>query len=292
MSNDRDAILERALAVEKAHEGEELWLGWSWDQVRAHPSTLQSMVRDGIVSLNYSSRQYKLYKLTENALAQSAGIQPLEDDIVIPDDLFDIIIGYDNIKGILKLALEAPRPVHALLYGPPATAKTLFLGELSRLRPSRMALGGTTSRAGIVDFILQSRPRYLLIDELDKMDGRDYSALLSLMETGYVSKLKSRSSASEHVICWVFAGANSTAKIPPELLSRFMLVKVRTYTEDEFKAIVISILTKRESVDPGIASYIATKVRTYTTDVREAVRIGRMARSVQEVDKIVEMQRQ
>lgn len=291
MPDDYATVIRRAIDIEAEHKSDSDWLGFSWYEVNAHPSTLQTLVRNGVLRIRYRSRQYTHYRIAdpEKALAEIAGLEPLPEDTAIPLDLFDIIIGYDNAKAILHLALDAPRPVHALLYGPPATAKTLFLSELSRLRPSRMALGGTTSKAGVVDFVLQSKPRYLIIDELDKMDARDYSVLLSLMETGYISKLKSRSTASEHVTCWVFAGANSVAKIPPELKSRFMLIPVQPYTEDEFKAIVEAVLTKREDVDPELAKYIASKVKGYTTDVREAVRIGRMARSVQEVDNIISM---
>lgn len=41
-----------------------------------------------------------------------------------------------------------------------------------------------------MDFILEHRPRYLIIDELEKMDMKDYSALLSLMAEGKVTRLK------------------------------------------------------------------------------------------------------
>jgi len=51
----------------------------------------------------------------------------------LPEDLFDVIEGYDDIKKFIKMALTADKPVHVLLCGPPGTAKTLFLMELERL---------------------------------------------------------------------------------------------------------------------------------------------------------------
>ena len=52
------------------------------------------------------------------------------------------------------------------------------------------SLGGPWSRAGIADFLLNFRPRYLVIDELDKMKAEDFSVLLSLMQSGVVARLK------------------------------------------------------------------------------------------------------
>ncbi|MBN1191075.1 MAG: hypothetical protein JXA46_15065 [Dehalococcoidales bacterium] len=62
--------------------------------------------------------------------------------------------------------------------------------ELERLPRIRYALGGTSSKAGIVDFIIEQQPRYLIIDKLEKMDMKDFSALLSLMADGVVTRLK------------------------------------------------------------------------------------------------------
>ena len=43
-------------------------------------------------------------------------------------DLFDDIIGYEDVKELFKMAIRAERPVHLLLCGPPASAKSLFMG--------------------------------------------------------------------------------------------------------------------------------------------------------------------
>ncbi len=74
--------------------------------------------------------------------------------------------------------------------GPPATAKSLFLEALGDLPGAQYALGGSSSRAGIADFLINFQPRFLIIDELDKMKGEDFSVLLSLMQSGVVARLK------------------------------------------------------------------------------------------------------
>ena len=50
--------------------------------------------------------------------------------LLLPDDIFEDIIGHDGIKELLTAALLAQGPVHVLLAGPPALAKSLFLWDI------------------------------------------------------------------------------------------------------------------------------------------------------------------
>jgi hypothetical protein len=45
--------------------------------------------------------------------------------------LFNPIIGFDDIKEIFQLSIKADKPVHILLVGPPASAKSLFMNCLT-----------------------------------------------------------------------------------------------------------------------------------------------------------------
>jgi hypothetical protein len=107
------------------------------------------------------------------------------------------------------------------------------------------------------------------------------------METGIVTRMKRGLQETMELTCWVFAGANDISRIPKELLSRFLTMHVPIYSEQEFQEIVRSVLTRRENVDPEIADYIAHKIVPYSNDVRDAVRVGRLANSVQEVDEVL-----
>jgi len=199
-----------------------------------------------------------------------------DTDVEIPDDLFDVIVGYHGLKELFLRSLRAEDPVHILLVGPPATAKSVFLTELEHLPRSRYALGGTSSRAGIVDFMLRHRPRYLLIDELDKMNMSDYSALLSLMETGQVTRLKKGMTDTIRLKTWVFAAVNRDDKLPVELKSRFLPYHVREYGKQEFKEVARNVLVKREHMGEDTAVSIAEKVAEYSRDVRDAMKIARL----------------
>jgi predicted ATPase with chaperone activity len=48
--------------------------------------------------------------------------------------LFDDIVGFEDVKDLFKMAIQAERPVHLLLCGPPASAKSLFMRYNSHLR--------------------------------------------------------------------------------------------------------------------------------------------------------------
>ena len=288
-------ILRRALAQHDEHGHEQYWSGFEWHDVRAYPATLKRLVHDVVIDVAYNSHKFTNYRLhnveaTREALERVGSddrlpAPPIADEI--PDDLFDVIEGQERVKDLLRLSVAAERPVHMLLEGPPATSKSMFLDELARLPNARYLLGGTTSRAGLVDFLLEARPRFVIIDELDKMSGDDMSALLSVMESGVVSRLKRNADQVARLWVWVFAGANRTSGIKPELLSRFWRKKLAPYTDDEFHRVAVAVLTKREGVDAEMANYIARQVLPRSRDPRDAVKVARLGKSKADIDLLV-----
>jgi len=82
-------------------------------------------------------------------------------------------------------------PVHVWLVGSPGSAKTLFLSEITGSFASCIfAVATNTTRAGLMNQLFEKMPKYLLIDELEKMNSIDQSSLLHLMETGIISETK------------------------------------------------------------------------------------------------------
>jgi Holliday junction DNA helicase RuvB len=207
----------------------------------------------------------------------------------IPDDLFDVVEGYEDLKTFIKLSLTAEEPVHCLLVGPPATAKSLFLMEIERLG-GRFITAGTSTKVGIRDVIYDELPRILIIDELDKIeDPKDLSSLLTWMETGRIVIAKHGLQDERRGKGWVFAACNSLRGIPPELIDRFQVFNIKPYTREEFVRVVTGYLVKRKNVPEDLARYIAEKVQEYSVSVREAVRISRLAKSKDDVDKIIKI---
>jgi MoxR-like ATPase len=67
----------------------------------------------------------------------------------------------------------------------------MFLLSLRRrLKDSGFVDGGNATKGGIIEYLFEKQPRYLLADEIDKLSSRDQTFLLNLMETGIVSETK------------------------------------------------------------------------------------------------------
>jgi len=297
-------VAERALAIEdeeeaKRRDNPELyeWMGFEWHAIPAQPAQLNQLAIDELLVTGggrntYRSRSTSTYKLKNPELVREVldklgEIEEGTEEGEIPNDLFDFILGHDPLKDLLWKSLNSERPVHVLLVGPPASAKSMFLGELARLPFSRFTLGGGTSKAGLADFLLEFRPRYLVIDEIDKMPMTEQSILLSLMESGIVARLKKRMREMETMTTTVFAAANRDTNIWPELKSRFFSLHLKEYSEADFISISRAVLITREKVDPGLATIIAGMLSRYTRDVREAVHFGRLCNTEEDVRSLM-----
>ena len=94
--------------------------------------------------------------------------------------------------------------------------------------------GGSSSKAAMMDYLLTNKPRYLLVDEIDKMTCRDHVFLLNLMESGIVSETKFGKTRSAQMKTSVFATGNNIKKLSSSLQSRFFIVKLEPYTYEQF----------------------------------------------------------
>lgn len=298
---DLELLLRDIVAWEKAHPPKEEYDGFAWHDVHGDPRTLNSLVTRKLLNIVFKSNKYVAYRLADREAVEQALEEyqtnerlPLEEPQEIPKDLFNVIVGHQDKKDLIMRAINAGSPVHALLWGSPASAKTLFLEELGRLPNAQFIMGSNLSAAGIFDILFNERPHYLVLDELDKIeDSANLSCLLSLMERGRITETKYHRHRTLILKTWVFAAANSIVRIPIELLSRFTKLHFKDYTPDEFLEVSAAVLTEREGTNEALALYMAKKVleELRSRDVRDAVRITRLlkAQSKEEVDHIVEM---
>jgi len=299
-------VAERALQIEDEEEAKRRekpdlypWMGFEWHAIPAQPAQLNQLAIDELLVTGggrntYRSRSTSTYKLKDPELVREcleklSEIEEGQEETEIPTDMFDFILGHDQVKDLIWKSLNAERPVHILMVGPPASAKSMFLGELARLPFSRFTLGGGTSKAGLADFLLEFRPRYLIIDEIDKMPITEQSILLSLMESGIVARLKKRMREIETMTTTVFAAANRDNNIWPELKSRFFSVHLNEYSEADFISISRAVLITREKVDPGLATLIAGLLSLQTRDVREAIHLGRLCKTEEDVRSLMRL---
>ena len=83
--------------------------------------------------------------------------------------VFNEIIGYDDIKLLLHKMITSKHTSSVLLTGPPASSKTIFMLELlNHFKNKAYFVDGTTaSGMGIIDYLFDHTDlKYLLIDEI------------------------------------------------------------------------------------------------------------------------------
>jgi AAA domain (dynein-related subfamily) len=162
--------------------------------------------------------------------------------------LFKDIYAHDDIKQIIVMALKAQQPVHILLTG---EWQTQFLEDIKGHYKDKafFTIGAHTTKAGMLDYLFERRPRILLIDEIKHMPAKDQVVLLSLMQSQIISETKYRKIRQTQLKCSVFATSNSTKKMLDPLLSRFVIINVKRYSYEEFKYIAMKVLTEREHLE-------------------------------------------
>ena len=204
-------------------------------------------------------------------------------------ELFSTIVGYNDVKKIFAMSITSQKPVHILLVGPPASAKTLFMLECMNLERSYFTLGSHSTKSGMLEYLFERRPRYLIVDEIEHMGIRDQTALLSLMETGILSETKYQKTRNTQLKTWVFATSNGTERMLTPLLSRFVTLHFKQYKFENFHEVASHMLSQ-EGVGGQLASKIANAVwwKMKSKDIRNCLKIGRLAKTEKDVDWIVD----
>jgi holliday junction DNA helicase RuvB len=205
--------------------------------------------------------------------------------------LFSNIVGYEDIKKLFHLSIcSNERPVHILLVGPPASAKTLFMLECMKLDRSYFTLGSHSTRSGMIEYLFEKRPRYLIIDEIEHMPIKDQTALLSLMETGIIAETKFQKARNTQLKAWVFATSNATERMLTPLLSRFLILYFKPYKFESFKEVTIHLLCHGEGVSKEVAAEVVEVVWTKlkSRDIRDCVKIANLAKTKEDVKWVVE----
>ena len=212
---------------------------------------------------------------------------PVPEKIGNPEPLFESIVGYSDIKRLFQMSLSSDKPVHILLVGPPASAKTLFMLECMKLERSHFTLGSHSTKSGMIDYLFEKRPRYLIIDEIEHMPMKDQTALLSLMETGIVSEMKFQKTRNTQLKTWIFATSNGTERMLTPLLSRFVVLHFKQYTFGSFQEVCTHILGREGvTVDVAMAIAEAAWMKLKSKDIRDCIKLGRLAKTKEDVEWI------
>jgi Holliday junction DNA helicase RuvB len=277
-------LLNEIAGFEESNNMDEMRMGWSWRHVRLWPATLSRLFKDGYLENVFRSNSYTGYRLSDlgKQLIASANVEENEEVSVEPipaDGLFEDIIGHEDVKELLTASLMAEKPVHVLLAGPPALAKSLFLWDIERAAGERAIwlVGSATSKAGLWDVVAERQPQILLIDELDKMNAADTAALLSMMEGGRLVRAKRGRELNLSNQLRVVAASNRLNVLSPELKSRFAIRKLAAYNRSDYLTVVKGVLVSRENLGQELAGEVACRLDGLSQDVRDAIRVARLA---------------
>src|SRR5215467_4495 len=194
---------------------------------------------------------------------------------------FENIQGYDDIKDVVRRALDAEDNYNLLFIGPPASAKTLFLlGILEHKKAVYFDGSNTTNR--ILDVLEDKRPKIICIDELDKMPIQFQQKLLNFMESGHIKVDQARKQYDFGIKgAKVFAACNEITRLSRPLQSRFRRLHLPSYTEEQFLEVSAKVLPKLK-----IAHVIGKTVWDQRGDIRDVISIGKLIRKIEGPEEV------
>jgi Holliday junction DNA helicase RuvB len=279
-------IIERILNFKPRYDYHKE-LGFEAYEIGVDNRTLMKLVRFGILEITLKTNKSIFYKLKDIEKAKKfLEIYNVKIDKSKP--LFDSIIGYDEHKEILKRIIENEKPMHVLLLGSPATAKTLFLLELTKI-PNSIYVTPYITFSGLFDY-LDTEPPLLLIDQIDNIKYSDvYRLLIDLCEYGIITKTSYNEKINKIVKTKVIATANNTKRIPQALLSRFLILQFKRYSEEEFINISKQLL-KDYSLSEDLKDYIIEKCKN-SLDVRNVLKLANICKTKEDVDRFMKIVR-
>lgn len=276
---------------------------WDYKDVSINPNTLYQLETKGIITRVFNSNSTTAYSIEDRAMIKKV-VNELENQYdgstktVLHDfpseeeltekGIFDDVIGHDGAKFILRRAMSTDGIVNVLMVGPPGSAKTVFLMCINKLDKSAYISGKPTSGPGFMDKMFDETPRFMAIDELDKMDKKDQDILSEYTETGILVETKGNNKKRKmRTNTKTFAAANDVNKIRDHINNRFTDIHFDPYTYDEFIEVCEHILPRNEGKTVDEARKIAEAVWDFDGfgNVRKAIQAARLSKG--DPDKVI-----
>lgn len=219
---------------------------------------------------------------------------PSMDDVDVAD-LFTDVVGYEQEKKWFRRTIDRGKQVHHLLVGQPGSGKSMMLDDILELPGAHRVVfsGNSSSAAGIRDLLVEEKPRFLVVEEIEKGEKSDREALMTLCGQGYVEVTKGdRGSEKVELDTIVFAAGNQPDKItPPSLVDRFMVWEFEQYDRVDFVEVCRGVLPREEDVDADLSEFIAEELYDQygNTSVRDALDIAGLADDEEDVRELVSL---
>jgi MoxR-like ATPase len=207
---------------------------------------------------------------------------------------FNNIHGYEDIKDIVRRALDAEDNYNLLFVGPSASAKTLFLLGILKSK-SGVYFDGSNTTNRILDVLQEKRPKIIRIDELDKMPRQFQDKLLNFMESGHIKVDQMRKQYDFKIEgAKVFAACNEIIRLSRPLQSRFRRLHLPSYTEEQFLEVSVKALPKLKIahvIEKAVSVASPTHFMTFFNNFHAASALnkgGKIDRRLEEAAFIVE----
>jgi replication-associated recombination protein RarA len=201
---------------------------------------------------------------------------------------FDSVQGYDDVKNIIRRALDSEESFNLLLWGEPASSKTLFLLELAKQKGA-VFFDCTNTTSRILDVLEQERPSIILFDELEKMGKTFQNQLLNFLESGHV-KVDQMKRQYNFTIkgAKVFATANDLNKLSAPLRSRFRRLHLPKYTKEQFLEVAVKVCSKSK-LSEETAFLIGEETWKQEGDIRDVISVSKLVKKNDGPEQIAEI---
>jgi Holliday junction DNA helicase RuvB len=205
------------------------------------------------------------------------------------ESFFSEIVGYADIKKLMLRCVQSSdrEPVHVILDGPPASAKSMFLLQMQKKLQNAYYVDCTNATGpGMVDYLFDNDVKFLLLDEVEKMSRTDQNVLLNVMETGMLTSTKVRKTRTKEMNLSIYATTNDIDEISKPFRSRFLGFSLPEYKYEDFCEIAEKLLAIRYGHDEELSLKVADTVwnKMGSKDVRDLLKVGKLSNTVDDVD--------
>jgi Holliday junction resolvasome RuvABC ATP-dependent DNA helicase subunit len=209
-------------------------------------------------------------------------------------DIFDEIIGYDDLKHVLRLALSSEYSISILLAGNPGNGKSSFLQcmEKNYLGHSLYLDCTMMTKSGLFDLLSNNKKvKILLLDEISLLKKVDQGILLNLLQSGVLIDTKyKRHNELKLKSLKVFATCNDTERLISPLSNRFDKFVLPDYTYDEFREIGFKIIRKKEQ---SLKELIIDSVwyELESKSIRDLINLSKYVTNYQDLELFISIKR-
>lgn len=290
--SENDRVLDR---YNEKH-GTDFEVKWRNTDTPFNPSKLYQLETRGFLTRVFDSNSSTMYSIpNREEVAQkikevdnqfNQGMRTVIHDFPSEEEIkkkgiFDDVVGYEEVKFIMRRAMSSDDIVNILLIGPPGSAKTVFLMCINKLDDSVYVSGKPTTGPGFMDKMFNETPRYMAIDEIDQMDIADQEILSEYTETGMLVETKGNNKQrSMRTNTKTFAAANNERDILDNINNRFVDLHFEPYSYEEFVKVCEHILPRNEGQTRAEARKIAKAVWDFDGfgNVRKAIQASRLSK--------------